>query len=216
MQNRTLALGLIALSLIPFSAAFMFYERPQDAKETTTQNTKADNTPLVRDYSPVIGPENAPVTIVEFFDPSCEGCRAMYPYVKEILAEYPDDVRLVLRYVLFHGGSEEAVRILETARMQSVYKPVLDAVVKSQPQWHDDPKVKAAWEAAKSAGLDVDLARDQLDSPDIEKIIKQDMGDVQSVKIKGTPTFYVNGQKLSKLGPQELYDLVKSEVDALN
>jgi len=127
----------------------------------------------VRDYSPVIGLENAPVTIVEFFDPSCEGCRAMYPYVKEILAEYPDNVRLVLRYVLFHGGSEEAVRILEAAR-------------------------------------------NQLNSSDIDEIIKQDMGDVQSVKIKGTPTFYVNGQQLSKLGPQELYDMVKSEVDALN
>ncbi|KXS54794.1 MAG: hypothetical protein AWU57_820 [Marinobacter sp. T13-3] len=45
MQNRTLALGLIALCLIPFSAAFMFYERPQDAKETTTQNAKAESTP---------------------------------------------------------------------------------------------------------------------------------------------------------------------------
>lgn len=216
MQNRTLALGLIALSLIPFSAAFMFYERPQDAKETTTQTAKADNTPLVRDYSPVIGPENAPVTIVEFFDPSCEGCRAMYPYVKEILAEYPDNVRLVLRYVLFHGGSEEAVRILEAARLQSVYEPVLDAVMESQPQWHDDPEVKAAWTAAESAGLDLEAARNQLNSSDIDQIIEQDMVDVQSVKIKGTPTFYVNGHELSKLGPKELYDLVKSEVEALN
>jgi protein-disulfide isomerase len=216
MQNRTLALGLIALSLIPFSAAFMFYERPQDSRDTTTQNAETDKTPLVRDYSPIIGPENAPVTIVEFFDPSCEGCRAMYPYVKEILAEYPDNVRLVLRYVLFHGGSEEAVRILEAARIQNVYEPVLDAVMESQTQWHDDPKVKAAWTAAESAGLDLEAARNQLKSSDIDEIIKQDMGDVQILKIKGTPTFYVNGQELSKLGPQELYDLVKSEVEALN
>jgi protein-disulfide isomerase len=140
----------------------------------------------------------------------------MYPYVKEILAEYPDNVRLVLRYVLFHGGSEEAVRILEAARIQNVYEPVLDAVMESQPQWHDDPKVKAAWTASESAGLDLEAARNQLNSSDIDEIIKQDMNDVKSVQIKGTPTFYVNGQELSKLGPQELYDLVKSEVDALN
>ena len=140
----------------------------------------------------------------------------MHPYVKEILAEYPDNVRLVLRYVLFHGGSEEAVRILEAARIQNVYEPVLDAVMESQPQWHDDPEVKAAWTAAESAGLDLEAARNQLNSPDIDETIKQDMNDVQSIKIKGTPTFYVNGQELSKLGPQELYDLVKSEVEALN
>jgi protein-disulfide isomerase len=214
MQNRTLALGLIALSLIPFSAAFMFYERPQDTKETTTQNAQADNTPLVRDYSPIIGPEGAPVTIVEFFDPSCEGCRAMHPYVKQIQAAYPDNVRLVLRYVLFHKGSEEAVRILETAREQGVYEPVLDAVMEAQPQWHDDPDVTAAWDAAESAGLDVETARAGMDSPEIDRIIQQDAADVKAVGISGTPTFYVNGDNLSRLGPQELYDLVSSKVES--
>lgn len=41
--------------------------------------------------APVLGPVNAPVTIVEFFDPACESCRAMYPYVKQILAENRKD-----------------------------------------------------------------------------------------------------------------------------
>jgi len=140
---------------------------------------------MVRDYSPVIGPENAPVTIVEFFDPSCEGCRAMHPYVKQILAAYPDNVRLVLRYVLFHKGSEEAVRILETARNQDVYVPVLNAVMEAQPQWHDDAEVKAAWEAARSAGLDIDKARNQMNSPEINAAIQQDAADAKKVRITG-------------------------------
>ncbi|OHY81470.1 hypothetical protein BCA33_11290 [Marinobacter sp. AC-23] len=100
--------------------------------------------------------------------------------------------------------------------MQNVYKPVLDAVMKSPHQWHDDPKVRAAWEAAGAAGLDLEAARDQLNSSDIDEIIKQDMSDIQSAKIQCTTTFYVNGQELSKLGPKELYDMVTSEVDALN
>ena len=78
---------------------------------------------LVRDYSPVIGPDKAQVTIVEFFDPACEACRAYYPYVKQIMAAFPGDVRLVLRYVLFHRGSEEAVTILEAARLQNLFVP---------------------------------------------------------------------------------------------
>lgn len=61
MQTRTLVLGLIALSLIPFSAAFVFYDRSQNTADTTTQSATTDKTPLVRDYSPVIGPKNAPV-----------------------------------------------------------------------------------------------------------------------------------------------------------
>ena len=135
----------------------------------------------------------------------------MYPYVKQIKAAYPDRVRLVLRYVLFHKGSEEAVRILETAREQGVYKPVLDAVVKAQPQWHDDPNVAAAWEAA---GLDVEAARTGMNSSKTDDIIQQDAADVKAVGISGTPTFYVNEEKLSRLGPQELYDLVTSKIES--
>ncbi len=54
-----------------------------------------------------------------------------------------------------------------------------------------------------------------MNTPEIDAIIQQDATDVQKVGITGTPTFYVNEQTLSRLGAQELYDLVKSEVDAL-
>jgi protein-disulfide isomerase len=210
LRTRTLVISLVLFCLVIFAAAIIYY----DLSQGTNEPAVVEKTPLVRDYSPVIGPEDAPVTIVEFFDPSCEGCRAMYPYVKQIMVAYPDRVRLVLRYVLFHKGSEEAVRILETAREQGVYKPVLDAVLKAQPQWHDDPNVAAAWEAAKAAGLDVEAARTGMNSSKIDDIIQQDAADVKAVGISGTPTFYVNEEKLSRLGPQELYDLVTSKIES--
>jgi|TARA_R100001480_G_scaffold72678_2_gene83658 protein-disulfide isomerase len=209
VRTRTLVISLVLICLVIFAAAFVYYDRSQGTNEPAV----VGKTPLVRDYSPVVGPEGAQVTIVEFFDPSCEGCRAMYPYVKQIMAAYPDKVRLVLRYVLFHKGSEEAVRILETAREQGAYEPVLDAVMEAQPQWHDDPGVTAAWDAAESAGLNVEAARAGMNSPEIDGIIQQDAADVKSVGISGTPTFYVNGEKLNRLGPQELYDLVTSKVE---
>lgn len=211
MRTRTLVTSLVLFCLVVFAGAFVIYDRSQGTNEPAV----VEKTPLVRDYSPIIGPEDAQVTIVEFFDPSCEGCRAMHPYVKQIMAAYPDKVRLVLRYVLFHKGSEEAVRILETAREQGIYEPVLDAVMKAQPQWHDDPNVTAAWDAAESAGLDAEAARASMNSPEIDGIIQQDAADVKAVGISGTPTFYVNGDSLSRLGPQELYDLVKSKVESL-
>ena len=56
-------------------------------------------------------------TIVEFFDPACEACRAFHPIVKDIMAEHGDAVRVVIRYTPFHGAaSEEAIRVLEAAR----------------------------------------------------------------------------------------------------
>ncbi|MCW8158669.1 hypothetical protein CXK93_17005 [Stutzerimonas decontaminans] len=133
-------------------------------------------------------------------------------YVKQIMAQYPQDVRLVVRYVLFHRGSEEAVRLLETARMQGLYEPVLAAVLEAQPLWHDDAQAQKAWEAAAAVGLDVEKARATMNSPAIDEILAKDAADVKKVGIQGTPTFFVNGKLLTKFGPEPLLELVQSEL----
>jgi hypothetical protein len=51
--------------------------------------------------------------------------------------------------------------------------------MEAQPKWHDDPKVAAAWDAAASAGLDVEAARAGMNSPEIDGIIQQDAADVK-------------------------------------
>lgn len=172
----------------------------------------------VRRHSPVIGPANAPVTITEFFDPSCEACRAFYPIVKQIMAQYPNDVRLVLRYTPLHEGSEEAVRILETARQQNVFEPVLEALFVEQPQWatHGGPQLERAWAAARAAGLDETRAREAMQAPRITAALNQDIADATTLGVRGTPTFFVNGKPLPSFGPRQLYDLVRAEVEAAN
>lgn len=172
--------------------------------------------PLVRPHSPVIGRPDAPVTIVEFFDPACEACRAFYPIVKQIMAAHPNDVRLVLRYAPFHDGSDEVVRILETARMQGVYVPVLEALLATQPQWasHDRPQIEKAWSAAGAVGLDLEKARKAKLEPHITTTLNQDIADLQSLGVNRTPTFFVNGKPLLEFGARQLNDLVRSEVTA--
>lgn len=172
----------------------------------------------VREHSPVIGPRDAPVTIVEFFDPSCEACRAFYPIVKQIMAQYPNDVRLVLRYTPLHEGSDEAVRILETARMQNVFEPVLEALFVEQPRWaaHGRPQLESAWTAAAAAGLDQGRARTAMRAPHITAALNQDIADATTLGVRGTPTFFVNGKSLPSFGPQQLYDLVRTEVEAVD
>ena len=184
---------------------------PQGESDTITAKQVATDT-LVRSHSPIIGKVDAPVTIVEFFDPSCEACRAMNPYVKQIINEHNGKVRLVLRYTLFHKGSEQVARILETAKEQGIYEPVLAAVFEAQPQWHDDETVKAAWQVAIKAGLDEQKARASMNSDKINQVLKQDMDDAKTIKISGTPTYYVNGKLLTKLSPDGLQAMVANEV----
>lgn len=212
MNKRVAVITVAALSLIGFAAAGAFYSRSsEDAKISVA--VPAANI-LVRPHSPVLGRQNAPVTIVEFFDPSCEACRAMHPVVKQIMARYPDDVRLVLRYAPLHQGSEAAIRLLEAARAQGVLEPVLEAVLAAQPEWHDDASAARAWDAAAGAGLDVEQARKIMMSPQITANLNQDVADMQAVGVRGTPTFFVNGKPLPSFGPDPLIEMVAAEVAA--
>ncbi len=155
-SRRALVLGVTALALAGFGgAAYLF----TSGRQSPTVAAPPVDSPLIRPHSPVLGPADAPVTIVEFFDPACEACRAFHPIVKQIMDAFPGKIRVVMRYAAFHKGSDEAVRILETARLQGVFVPVLEALLVAQPEWakHDRPQLDKAWAAAMRAGLDLDV-----------------------------------------------------------
>lgn len=214
MNRRALVTGFGAAAITVFGAAAFFYDTPKSPAELAWE---ADPPPLLRDHAPVIGPADAPVTIVEFFDPSCETCRAFHPVLKEILADFEGDVRIVVRYAALHDGSDEAVRILEAARLQDLFEPVLGALLEAQPIWakHGAPDLAAAWGVAGRAGLDVARAMQDAQSPAITEILAQDAEDVKAAGVSKTPTFFVNGKPLIEFGRQQLYDLVAREVAAL-
>lgn len=171
---------------------------------------------LVRAHSPSVGPVAAKVTIVEFFDPACEACRAFYPIVKQTMAQYPGDVRLVLRYAPLHQGSDEAVRILETARLQNRFIPVLEALLARQPEWaaHGSMDLARAWTIAGEAGLDLKTARQASQTAKITAVLNQDIQDLKKVGVSQTPTFFVNGKPLQDFGVAQFQNLVRGEVAA--
>ena len=196
-----------------FGGAAYLYSPKQDATQTQTATLDSES-PLVRSHSPILGDKSAPVTIVEFFDPACEACRAFHPYVKQILKKHSGSVRVVLRYAAFHHGSEEAVRILETARLQGMFTPVLEALLAAQPKWasHGTPNINVAWEAAATAGLDIPRARKDMLLPGITSVLLQDAEDIKTVGVRQTPTFFVNGSPLQSFGPIQLDQLVRKEI----
>ena len=218
MNRRTVLIGASALGLAAFGGGAVFLTRRREAEAQADAATApaVDDSLLVRAHSPILGPVDAPVTLVEFFDPSCEACRAFHPYVKQILAMYPRDVRLVIRYAAFHQGSDEAVRLLETARVQNVFLPVLEALLAEQPRWaaHHAPDLARAWQIAAKAGLDLERAQKEARAPGIDAFVRQEAADVKQANVRRTPTFFVNGKPLTSFGPQQLLDLVRSEIDA--
>lgn len=215
MNRRALILSALALGAAGFGGATWYSNRPSPIAEAGVAPEVAEA--LIRTYSPVLGPENAPVTIVEFFDPACEACRAFHPIVKDIMAAHGDAVRVVIRYTPFHGeGSEIAIRILEAARMQGIFEPVLEAILREQPRWasHGEMRPELLMGIAASAGLDPDAAQAQMLAPQIVGILNQERDDVEAMEVRQTPTFFVNGKPLDPFGEAELRRLVAAEVAA--
>ncbi len=213
MTSRKLTVVLLsAAALIAFFVGAFIYQR--SVQESQEKKVAEQATRLVRMHSPVLGPQNAPVTIVEFFDPACETCRAFYPIVKNLLKQYPNDVRLVIRYAPFHHGSDQVVKLLEASKRQDKYWPVLEMVLASQPMWadHANPNVQVAFKAAEQAGLDIGRALADAGTPAIEAVLQQDVEDLTALQVTKTPTFFVNGRALPSFGAEQLAALVEEEV----
>ena len=211
-SKKWTVLGLLALVIACFAlGVYVYQQRVQDA-QTDKVNQSAGR--LVRAESPVLGPVDARVTIVEFFDPACETCRAFYPIVKGLMRQHPKDIRLVLRYAPFHQGSDQVIKLLEAARLQDKYVPVLEMVLATQPMWadHHRPNVELAFQAAGDAGLDIQKALADMKLPAVEAILAQDVQDLTALSVTKTPTFFVNGRPLPSFGPEQLEALVAQEL----
>ena len=213
MNRRLLVVTTLALSAAVFTGAWLMLER---SAPTAVVAAPPTGSALIRPHSPVLGPVNAPVTIVEFFDPACEACRAFHPVLADIRRQHPDAVRIVMRYAAFHDGSDTAIRILEAARRQEMFEPVLEALLAAQPAWaqHGNPQLDIAWQAAAEAGLDVERAREVMADSEIDAVLAQDAADVAAVGVQRTPTFFVDGRPLMRFGAEELTEMVRLQVEA--
>lgn len=212
MTRKPLLISILALALALFAGGSWYVSNNSDVGPNAVP---AMSEALIRSHSPILGAEDASVTIVEFFDPACAACRAFYPIVKDIMAEHGDVVRVVIRYTPFHGeASEEAIRVLEAARMQGVFEPVIEALLRDQPNWasHGGMRPDLALPIAGNAGLDVEAARKQMLDPDVNAVMEQDRADVETIGVRQTPTFFVNGRPLDPFGEAELRALVADEV----
>lgn len=212
MNRKWIILGTVAVVILAFVAGVVVYtsRSTQEVKQAVQTNSDA----LVRPHSPIFGNPAAKVTIVEFFDPSCETCRVFYPIVKRMVNASFGQVRLVVRYAPLHQGSDTAVKILEAARLQGKYWEALERAMATQPQWaaHDRPQPEMIWDLIGDIGLDMAKAKADAKGATIEQLLRQDIADMQALKVDRTPGFFVNGTPLREFGESQLKALVQQEL----
>jgi protein-disulfide isomerase len=212
-KNTIFVIALVLLAALFAGGAQMYRsQKAQAAAATAAKNRES----LVRFHSPSLGRADAPVHIVEFFDPACETCAAFYPLVKQMMAANREDIRLTVRYAPFHQGSDEVVKALEASRKQGRYWQAVEALLASQPAWvqHHQARPELIWPQLARAGLDNERLKSDMQSADIARAIAQDLTDARTLNVTKTPEFFVNGRPLPSFGFEQLRTLVDEELAA--
>ena len=214
MKKNTIVIASALVAVLVFGGGAYYY-KAQQAQEISDL-AGAQESVFIRAASPSLGAESAKVQLVEFFDPACESCRMMYPYVKSLMRTNDGKLRLTLRYATFHQGSDYVVKVLEAARVQGqdIYWKSLEAILANQPAWadHNRPNPQSVWDYLGGTGLDIQKAKQDMNDSRIAKLLSQDAKDLATLKVNKTPTFFINGKPLKEFGPNGLRAQVLDEI----
>lgn len=212
MKQKTIFISALVILAVLFAAGAQFY-RSSKAQEVAALAAK-NRAALMRMHSQSVGRAEAPVQLVEFFDPACGTCAQFYPLVKRIVAENRDDIRLTVRYAPLHPGSDQVVKVLEASRKQGKFWQALEALLASQPGWvqNHQARFEMIWPYLERAGLDTERLKIDMQAPEVAAAVAQDVADARALNVNQTPEFFVNGRPLPSFGFEQLRTLVGEEL----
>ena len=169
-------------------------QRKQRKPDTTVYNVNIGD-------SPILGPKDAPVTIVEFADLQCPYCTREAPVLKQILKDYPNDVRLVVKHfpLSFHKQAKPAHAAVELAGKVGKFWEMHDLIVANPKKLN----IADLRNHAESLGMDLnEFDAAMADPGQIDALLAADMAEAKKCKVRGTPTILINGLKLAKRKPE--------------
>ncbi len=157
----------------------------------------------------------AKVTLVEYSDFECPTCGAYYPVVKSLVAKYGDQMLFVYRHypLSMHRNSNLAARASEAAEKQGKFWTMHDMIFDEQATWSRSNDIKNVFIGyAEKLGLSREQFVNDIDSSEVASRVARDLASGDRANVQGTPTFYLNNQKLNI---KTYGDLEQSIQDAL-
>lgn len=206
----TLLAGVLVL-ILGMVAVGMWQAR--DDKPVAVESSTGSETRLVRDDSRIMGEEGkSGVTVVEFLDFECEGCRAAYPLVEDLRKKYAGQVTFIARYFPLpgHFNAERAARAVEAAARQGQFEAMYQRMYETQAEWGEQqvPLDDTFRVFANDIGLDLQKFDVDYASDEVAARVQRDVADGQALGVQGTPTFYLDGQPLQLETAQDFYDAI--------
>jgi protein-disulfide isomerase len=158
------------------------------------------------DDDPYLGPEDAPVVIIEFSDFNCGFCGKWYlENLEALFSRYPEEVRFVYRdYPLLSESSVTASQAAQCAHEQDAFWDFHDALFT-----RDEPKnLETYLLLAEEFSLDIQNFEECYQSDRTMEEIENDARFAAGLGIRGTPTFFINGIPLVGAQPLETFTAI--------
>lgn len=143
------------------------------------------------------------VVLIEYGDFECPGCAAAHPGIKTLLAEYGDRISFVFRnfpLASIHPNARAAAAAAEAAGQQGKYWEMHDLIYENQSAWKgasgtERTDIFASY--AEQVGVNAEQFATDIASSEVNQkvLFDQALGNKQAVD--ATPTFFLNGEKLS-------------------
>lgn len=214
IARRVTVTAAAIVSLVVVAVVLLLVSR----RDSDAAEPLADGGPQVvrEDSHRLNAPAEAAVTFVEFLDFECEGCRAAYPIVEQLRADYGDRVEFVLRYFPLpgHVNAERAARAVEAAAQQGRLEAMYQRMYDTQAQWGEQrtPADAVFRGFAADLGLDMSAFDAAYAHPDTAARIQVDVNDGMALGVQGTPTFFVNGQQVRPRAADDLRAAIENEL----
>ncbi len=149
----------------------------------------------------ITGNENATVKLVEYSDFQCPACGQFWPVVEEVLAEYGDKISFEYKHfplVQIHPFAQPAAYAAEAAGQQGKFYEYAHLLFTNQATWSKSPTPAAFFtQYAEELELDMDQFMKHQRSPLIKDHVRSQFNEARSMGLTGTPSFYLNGQKMN-------------------
>jgi len=205
--------GAVLIILAVVGGLFWLVNSP-----TQTQTSVAANIPPVSAKDITSGNPKAKVTLIEYGDFQCPACGEYYPLVKQLLTDENGKIYFVFRnfpLVNAHPNAFVAAQASYAAYNQGKFMEMQDLLYSNQSDWVNLPDPRGTFtDYARKLKLNLSKFQTDLNSDATKKYVQDSEDAALSDGIDATPTFIVNGNKITN--PQNYADFKKIIDSQLN
>ncbi len=202
MNNKILITVVSAIAIVGF--LFVAYQLTNNGQSSSVVNP---NVSVINATDHVEWSPDKKNILVEYADFQCPSCAEFHAFLKQMEASGSADSKIIKNITFverdfplyqIHDKAYDSAYAAEAAGLQGKYFEMADLLFTNQQRWENDPNYKNTFVSfAKQLGLNVDQFQKDWNSKEVKDKVNNDLLSGQQAGVDATPTFYLNGKKLS-------------------